>query len=321
MPDTPPALLSGHASRLNGYQLPWPPPASLYVSPRGLEPAATAPSGTERKRIGAGRVFLALVLGICIGVSTVAGDNGGIDALVDRSLKASGLHGQLEMLPEALLFWLPSDAFPVGKSKKEALESVRKASEEAAVRSVRSALKKDLDSEKMGKVLTFYDSKLGRKVARLQAAALSPTLISSIREGRKSAVSQDEQRLELIRRLIRAEGVRAATSKLTRSAVRGILDGAAADRESSEGEVKTMVGSAESRYRSGEDGTEEAALVAFSHTFSSLDDKELDEFASFSESEAAAWFRNTVRKGLDEAIYSTGRALGRALSSEPGRAP
>jgi len=318
---TCPVLLWGLLVRLYESRLLMIFSAPRFASCRAPEPGATRPSGAKRIRIVPGRGFQILILVVCIGVSLAVGDNREGNALVDRSLKASGVQSQLEMLPEAFLSWLPGGTFPGAKPKKEALEFVRKASEEAALESVRSALVKDLDAEKMEKVLAFYESKLGRKVARLQGSALSPSLISAIREGRKATVSQDDQRLQVIRRLVRAEGIPDAASKLAKSAMSGILDGARSSRKGPEEEIKIESVLPQQRHQSGESGTEESALIAFSNTFSSLDDKELEEFATFSESPAAVWFRETLRKGLDEAVYTTGKAVGRALSSEPVKTP
>ena len=78
-------------------------------------------------------------------------------------------------------------------------------------------------------MIGFYDSKVGRKIGHLQEASLDPTLLKSIREGRKIASSLEEPRLSLLRRIMKAEGVSDFNGTLLRSVIRGLVDGSPAE--------------------------------------------------------------------------------------------
>ena len=81
----------------------------------------------------------------------------------------------------------------------------------------------------------------------------------------------------------------------------------------------------ENRIRSEDEIAGEIALLTFAYSYRSLNDKDLGAAARYCETPAAQWFRDAVRKGLERAVYETGRALARALSpqhpsiTKPGR--
>jgi hypothetical protein len=257
-----------------------------------------------------------LLIAVCSATSGAQGTDA--DLLINKALKLSGVAGPLDKLGGAILSAIPGDAFPDVKMRNEVAAQVKKeASKEELLSIVRAAVREDYDKDSIEKVIGFYDSKVGRKIGRLQEASLDPTLLKSIREGRRIASSLEESRLNLLRRIMKAERVTEANEALLKSVIRGFVDGSpAADPESaaSTEAVQKKIDVMESAIRSGRNRGEDTALVAFANTFRSVDDKELEELASYDESPPAAWFRNAVQKGLDRAVYKTSRSLGEAVT-------
>ncbi len=244
--------------------------------------------------------------------------DGQADLLSDKALKMSGTTGQLERLGGAILSAIPADAFPRSKMRTEVASFIQKeAGKEQLLSIVRAALKEDFNKENIEKVIAFYDSKVGKRIGRLQGDALAPSLLKSVREGRKIAASLKEGRLNLFERIIKAERVSELNRVFLKSVIQGLIDASAA------GESSTPVGPSESvqkkidimenAIRADRNRTEELALVAFAYTFRSIDDKELSELATYDESPPAVWFRDAVQKGFDRSIYKTAKSLGSAI--------
>jgi len=99
--------------------------------------------------------------------------------------------------------------------------------------------------------------------------------------------------------------------------IRGLVDGSPAEASglaTSAEAVQKKINIMENAIRSGQNSTEDVALVAFAYTFRSVDDKELEELASYHETPHAAWFRSAVQKGFDRAVYHTARSLGEGVT-------
>ena len=165
-------------------------------------------------------------------------------------------------------------------------------------------------------MIAFYDSKIGRRIGRLQSNSLAPSSLKSVREGRKIAASLDEKRLNLFRRIIKAERVPELNSVLLKSVIQGLADAAPAEgsvQERPSESIQKKIDIMENAIRSDRKRMEELALVAFAYTFRSVDDAELSELAAYDESLPAAWFRNAIQKGLDRSVFKTAKALGSAI--------
>jgi hypothetical protein len=260
---------------------------------------------------------LVTLLSLCLFVYTVFLASSGLcaqtDVLIDKLLNQSGLSEQIEFLPVAVLSAVPEDAFPDQKAKVEIGSLMKKtAGKDRLLSLVRDALSEDFNREMIEKVLSFYDSKLGRKVGRVQGTALAPALIKAVREGRKTAASMDEARLDLLRRLIKAERVTQSNEKLLQSVVKGLIDGSLVESASRDATSPDGLTGIEREIRFDEARAQDIALVAFAHAFRPLDNKELEELAVHKESEAGTWFEASVQKGLNRAAYETGKTLGEA---------
>ncbi len=257
-----------------------------------------------------------LLITVCHTPSSAQGTEA--DPLINKALKLSGVTGTLDKLGGAILSAIPGDAFPDVKMRNEVAAYVKKeAGKEVLLSIVRAAVREDLDKESIEKVIGFYESKVGRKVGHLQDASLDPALLKGIREGRKIASSLEEPRLNSLRRIIKAERVAELNGTLLKSVIQGLVDGSPAEGlgPAAPGEaVQQKINIMENAIRSDQNRTEDVALVAFAYTFRSVDDKELEELASYHESPHAAWFRSAVQKGFDRAAYKTARSLGEAVT-------
>ncbi len=265
-----------------------------------------------------GNYIMVVFLLIAVCLRTLSAQGTEADPLIDKALKSSGLTGPLERLGAAILSAIPGDAFPNVKMRNEVAAYVKKeAGKEELLSIVRAAVREDFDRESIEKVISFYDSKTGRKIGHLQETSLDPALLKGIREGRKIASSLEESRLNLLRRIIKAERVEELNGTLLKSLTKGLVDGSPAEgtepAEYAEA-VQKKIDIMEKAIRSSKNRTEDVALIAFAYTFRSVDDKGLEELASFHESPPAAWFRNAVQKGLDRAVYKTARSLGEAVT-------
>lgn len=257
-----------------------------------------------------------LLITVCSAQSGAQGTEA--DILINKALKLSGVTGPLDKLGGAILSTIPGDAFPDAKMRNEVTAYLKKeAGKEELLSIVRAAVREDFDKESIEKVIGFYDSRLGRKIGRLQEASLDPALLKSIREGRRIASSLEEPRLNLLRRIMKAERVSEINDALLKSVIRGLVDGSppegaepALSTEAIQEKIKIM----DSAIRSGQNRGEDIALVAFAYTLRSIDDKELAELVSYHESPQAAWFRRAVQKGYDGAVYKTAKSLAEAVT-------
>lgn len=241
------------------------------------------------------------------------------DVLTDKALKVSGIAGQLEDLGPALVSAIPADAFPNSKMQGDASAFVKKsAGKNALMEIVSTAVRTEADKETLEKVIAFYDSKLGRKVGRLQETALDAPMLRNIREGRKVLAASEESRLGKLRRLVDSDDASKTNKALLRTMIRGLLEGYEGDTPdtANDGEVvKEKMKIMDKAIRTDEQRTKELALAAYAYTYRSLDDKELEELTAFRESPAAVRFGEAVRKGLEGAVYKIARSFAEAATS------
>ncbi|HMK33516.1 MAG TPA: hypothetical protein VK463_00515 [Desulfomonilaceae bacterium] len=236
-----------------------------------------------------------------------------VDILADRALKVSGITGQLDDLGAAVIAAVPADAFPNVKARHDASAHVKKTmNKNALLESVRSVVRADADRQVLEGIVSFYESKLGRRVGRLQESALEPNLLRNIREGRKVMAETDEARLATLRRIVDSDRAHENNKALLNTVVKGLVDGHKGDTpdtmnegEIAQGKLKIM----DRAIRSHEDRNKELAVASYAYTYKSLDDKELAELAAFRESRTAARFGEAVQKGLNAAVYKIARSF------------
>jgi len=255
---------------------------------------------------------------ILIFIAVLPVQSQGTDQLIDNALKSSGILGQLEHLHEAVISCIPDDAFPDRRIKRETGTLLKEtAGKEVLLPLVRSVIRENLDVDKLQTVLKFYDSKVGRKVGRLQGSALDGDLIRELRERRALLASLNESRVATLDRIVGAGRLLEANANLLNAIIEGLVEGYAdevskTDRPNEE--TRKQIRLALKEATAGSNRIRELGLIGLAHTLRSVDDKELHEYAEFCASKEGVWFNVTAQKGLEAAVTKTGRSLGIAVA-------
>jgi hypothetical protein len=240
------------------------------------------------------------------------------DKLIDKALKSSGISGQVDGLAEAVLHSIPLDAFPDSKMKYESVSFLKEsAAKESLVTFVKDAVREEVDQDSLEKVISFYDSRLGKRVGRAQEGALDPNVLKNIRESRALFASLSGSRASALQRIISAARVSQVNAILLQRTFEGLTEGYLSETQLSEHEAEAMRGQVKlmvEHIKADSTRSEETAQIAFAYTFKTLDDKEMEEFAKFSESEPAVSFHKAVQRGLEQAVSQTARVLGTAVA-------
>jgi hypothetical protein len=263
---------------------------------------------------------LVLVVLCLVATQSVADDT---DLRIDKALKASGMAGQMEHLAQAILSAVPEDAFPDKKTRGDAAAFLREhAGRDVLVSVVHAEVRQSLHADALAKVTNFFDSKVGKKVGRAQHSALETSVLKRIREGRPIVLTLHESRTELLKRIIRAQQVSEVNGRFLSTVIRGLVDGSstACPETAHPEQTRRKISLIEKEIRAERTSTEDTALTSYAHLLRSLDDKELEELASFEESDPAAQFRESLQRGVDRAVYLCAKALGE-YSVKPRPAP
>lgn len=253
------------------------------------------------------------------------------DLPVSRIIKAAGIDGQLEQLSQAILSAIPEDAFPDRNTRSAAAAFLKQqASADALETSVTAAVRESLDADALAKIEQFLDSSVGKKVAKAQRTALEASVLKRVREGRSLVASLGERRSALLKRIITAEQVSETNSRLLGTVIRGLVDGSAAGGTHAPQPkgIEQKINLIQKEIYAEQQSAEETAMMSSAHLLRALDDKELNEFAVFEESEPAVRFRAAVGRGLDQAVYRCAKAIGEYFAkpqplpqTKPQRAP
>ncbi len=166
------------------------------------------------------------------------------DQLIDKALKLSGITSQLDDLATAVISAIPGDAFPNSRVKDQITSFVQKnAGKAALLELLRTTLRDQLDRETLEKIISFYESKLGRKIGRLHETALQPFNIKSIREGRKVLASIEESRKALLKKIIDSDKVIETNRDFLKRLVPGDCSSEVPEDDSEPDKAKKFVGS------------------------------------------------------------------------------
>jgi hypothetical protein len=257
---------------------------------------------------------------VCLGIVATASSPGlgdETDELIERALKLSGVKGQLEHLTKTLLSTIPSDSLPDSRAIRNSLESLMDHDGRAALQAtVQRTVREDYRRERLEQVVSFYSSKVGLKVGRIVAGALDPQVLQEVREGQAVLAKCSESRRSTLERILLAEQAAEVNERLVRSFVRGLLEGYAKARPEGEDPliqtVETLQVVADKISRNGR--TREVALAAYAYMFRSLQDEELEQLATYCQSDEASWFRNATLKGMNLAVHKTASEIGKRLA-------
>jgi hypothetical protein len=162
-------------------------------------------------------------------------------------------------------------------------------------------------------VIDFYQSRLGRKVGTLQSRILTDRAIREVQEGVGSVGAMPRSRLALVKTILSVENAAAANARLLHSVMKGLADGFIASDEPRRQEVLRTLRSLARNAGSAKSLTEQTCLAAYTRTYRSLSDRELEALASYYNSEAAQWFGHVVQTGTEKAAYKVAKAVGEFL--------
>ncbi len=230
---------------------------------------------------------------------------------VDKILKTSGISDQIEDLINALFFTVPDDAFPSLKSRSQAGAILRRQGSGAHLLiPLRNVISNRLGGSALEDVERFYDSKIGKKVARLNGASLESNRLQNLRESRKTLVLLDEPRIALLKKIIEADQLTKASPNFIQAVARGMLEGSATNKTQDSPELNEKLQDVMKSLTIGEFKIRDNALLAYAFTYQSLTDSELEEFSRFQESESGKMFIEATVSGLEILLYDAAKMIG-----------
>ncbi len=234
------------------------------------------------------------------------------DALSDKALTVSGIYGQINDLGHAILAAIPTDALPTAQSRADAAAMIKKAASKSDLeKTLRKAVDEKVNSTMLGIVIGFYDSKLGRKIAKIHEAALDPTTLKNIRESRKLLASLDQDRLTILRQMVSSEGQLDTTNNLLKTVVRGFVEGSLSASQDDRALTAKLIETLKivDKFMKGS-RVEETALMSYAYNYRNLSDKELEDLAAFYAGAPSKTFSKAVQSGIDSAVFQVSKSLG-----------
>jgi len=222
-------------------------------------------------------------------------------ARVDEAMRVSGIRSHLALVRIRMKQILDEDARIDSDARRWLAQTLDVAfSPEAFAQSIRQALLDGYDGDSLSRVLVWYRSALGRKIARLEQAATEP----GIAQARKVYLASLENkqpsdyRLVLIFSLDEASRASEGTFAAEKAAVNGwnrgieqILSGQER-QEVAQTQVALDVFRAQIR-----DMVSDDVLREMLYTYREASDVELRAYVEFLESDAGKWFFKTVYQG------------------------
>jgi len=272
-------------------------------------------------------LWIPLVLGIVGSASHSPGKENEDEkaTLYTRLVKASGIEAQLKGIPKSLLSVIPADIFPNARTKTRIENLYLKAfgQTDSTSQCLVRSLTANLSEIDVSELLRFYESRVGRKVARLQERSLDPVRLREMREGYRRVTMLEEPRLSLMKRL--AENQRRASTNVawTRALIAGLMAGYTQDDTGGSAAGRDVGKIIEYGTKIALEKSEDMRMLSAANTFESLSNDELSEAVTFFDSEAAAKMQEAIgvciRAGLFHAAWTLGSCFreGTAPSSRP----
>ena len=233
-----------------------------------------------------------------------------------KAFHLSGFEKQIDSLTPMLLATIPVDMFPDWRTRNKIQVDLEKSLGKDFVRPiVYQAVLEDYNDSYIHDVVEFYDSKIGRKVGRLNSSALRPEILRNTREAMHVARHLTPSRRKILEHIIVVEKTTESTRRLLKTLVNGLIEGTLrsnGDRgnEVMQAQLKTL----EKNVMLAAKRSDQMVLSAFAHTYSVLSEDELSQLAKYCNSEAANWFRERVQKGINRAVFQVGISLGEITS-------
>jgi|GEM_PF-1830414 len=260
-----------------------------------------------------GRTAVCLLI-LCLCFPPEYGEGAGSVTLYIKYLKVSGFQTQLKLIPKALFGSLPADAFGDPKTKNKVERSFyAKTDSDEWVSLVASELANGVDVSAVDELTRFYSSRVGRKLATAQEAALNSWTLQHAREGYSRVPTLSETRLSLLRKLVEDSDIERANIEAVDAVVQGLLEGYLGQSGKHEMTKEDMEETLLHSRRLAQARTGELCLVSLANSLSSFNDQELGELSSFFESNVSRQAQTVYRKALRNVLRDAGHALGEAM--------
>ena len=220
---------------------------------------------------------------------------------VDEAIRISGMRSRLMFVRSHMKQILDEDLRLDSDGRRWLARSIDGAfSPEAYATPIRQALLHHYDADALGRVLIWYRSPTGKKMVRLEQSGAEPGQLQARRKYLATLESKQpsEDRLVLIFRIDEAsrasEATFAADKALTNGWNLGIEQvlSATERRELTQTQIALDIFRVQLR-----DVVSEEILREMLYVYRDAADGELRAYAEFLESDAGAWFFNTVYKG------------------------
>ncbi len=238
------------------------------------------------------------------------------ERLVTKVIRVSGLRGQIQNFSSAVLATIPADIFPDNRTRFDFNEKLKdEINPKALLEVVENSFEEELDTEKLDQVIKFYESNTGRKVGRAQTEALSSNIIKAIREGRRTASSLDDERRQIIERLISVQRVSENNILFRGLIIKSLGSANLYDPYGSNLENETKKKSIQPSRANEPDSLAQTALVCFAYTYRSLSSSDLDSFLEFEESETGQWFNSKVSKAFQQIVVIAVGSLDKCMKN------
>ena len=238
------------------------------------------------------------------------GDAHALDTLLERS----GLRPQLESLSAGVrLQFLMGQGRLSGEDRLTVDRIVAQRFSAAALHGrMRAEFEKNLESDRLAKALDWYDSPLGRRITRLELAALTPDgQAPDVENGRAS-----QRRVDLLRRLDASGGASETTVDVTMAIVGSLARAfqpvlpavARLSRGQLEQELSQVRNMTLERIR-------RACLLNMLSAYRDLTDEEIEQYVKFVESEGGQWYMTVMNASLLTAVNAAAETTATELAS------
>ena len=238
------------------------------------------------------------------------------EPLVTKAIRVSGLRGQIQNFPSAVLATIPADIFPDNRTRLDFNEKLKdEINPKALLEVVENSFEDGLDTAKLEQVIKFYESNTGRKVGRAQTEALSSNIIKAIREGRRTASSLGDERRQIIERLISIQRVSENNILFRGLIIKSLGSSNIYDPYGNNLKDGTGNKSLEPVRTNESDSLAQTALVCFAYTYRSLNGSDLDSFLEFEESETGQWFNSKASKAFQQIVVIAVGSLDKCMKN------
>ncbi len=271
-------------------------------------------------RLNANQPLLVAILLVILAVILFIGHaSANQNELVLKLLKTSGVTSQLDQIHSSIWMAVPLDAFANDTQRNEAFRRFRKVLTADYLLSIaHDQFQVSFDADRIRAVTNFFETGVGRKLARVQKDLLAPHNLKNIRESRRTAALLEGRRSELISRMIQTQRASETNSELADLLVRALLtgksfseDGQEIDQSDAERTTPHVVLE--------KNLVNETVLLSYANNLKSFDEDELLALVTFLETPEAQWFQAKKDSFNALIVQEIGQTLSDIISPGPSK--